>query len=332
MGITLLYGCAQIETTARDIAAARAFFYDVLGAGPIEQELAKQIDGIAPGTDYRCDHVGLGEAVFQLNQPDARMVFNGHPSIHHTYLDRFGSCVTNLNFFVDDHQHAKALLAGLGAAVHIEGPSSAAPALADYGPGNTRTGADTRPFLFMGTRHLIGLDLEIMEPNFLRFADQTVQYPAFVQPRPRVDDGNLLLKRLRIVVPDLENTHDQLTAIFTPGCRSKPYAFREGPLGRAFRVGLGGMEIEYCQPRTARGVLAEMLDRSGPGVVAIDFAARESDAALARADGAAAIGDEPDWLGIGDRPARHLLASRDPIGFDTVFEPWNAYEFSAGGT
>lgn len=326
MAITLLYGCCQVETTARDIAEARNFFYDTLGAGPIEQELARQIDAIAPGTTYRCDHIGLGEAVFQLNQPDPQMVFNGHPSIHQAYLDRVGPCVTNLNFFIDDYVHAKALLAELGVPIHIEGPSSAAPALADYGPRNTRPGADARPFLFMGTRRLIGLDLEIMEPNFLRFAEQTVQYPAFVRPRPQTDDGNLLLRRLRIVVPGLEDTYRHLAGIFTPGCRSEPYAFREGPSGRAFRISLGGMEIEYCQPRSSHGAMAELLDSYGPGVVSIDFAARDLDAALARAAGKAAIGEEPDWLGTRGE-ARHRLASRDPIGFDTVFEIRDAESF-----
>jgi hypothetical protein len=329
MAITLLYGCAQVETTARDIAVARAFFYDALGAGPIEQELAKQIDSIAPGTSYRCDHVGLGNAVFQLNQPDPQMVFNGHPSIHQAYLERVGPSVTNLNFFVDDRAHAKTLLADLGAPVHLEGPSSAAAALADYGPGNTRPGADTRPFLFMGTRNLIGLDLEIMEPNFLRFAEQSVQYPAFVRPRPQAGDGNLLLERLRIVVADLEHTRRNLARIFTPGCRSKPYAYREGKSGRAFRIGLGGIEIEYCQP-SASGPLGELLDRYGAGVIAIDFSARDHDAALARASGSAAVGEEPDWLGIGGKPDRYQVASRDPIGFDTVLEPRGTGNFCQG--
>lgn len=110
MAITLLYSCCQIETSARSLDAVRTFFCDALGAFPIEQELARQIDGIAPGTNYRCDHVGLGQAVFQINQPDPAMVFNGHPSIHQAYLDSVGPCVTNLNFFIDDHVHAHDLL------------------------------------------------------------------------------------------------------------------------------------------------------------------------------------------------------------------------------
>ncbi len=316
MAITLLYGCAQIETTTRSLDETRAFFFDALGAGPIEQELASQIDQIIPDPDYGCDHIGLGDAVFQVNQPAAGMLYNGQKSVHQSYLDRVGPSVTNLNFFVDDAFHAKELLLSMGATVHIEGPSSAARALADYGPGNTRPGADERPFLFMGTRALIGLDLEIMEPNFLRFTDQTVQYPAFVQPRPVAGDGNLLLERLRIVVSDLEMAEAKLARIFTPASASRPYGWREGPLGRSFRVWLGGIEVEYCQP-LGDGALSQALEQFGPGVVTIEFTAKDHAAALARASSKAAIGEEPDWLGLGEKP-RDLVTSREAIGFDAV--------------
>jgi hypothetical protein len=217
----------------------------------------------------------------------------------------------------------------MGAATHIEGPSSAARALADYGPGNTRPGADERPFLFMGTRDLIGLDLEIMEPNFLRFAEQTAQYPAFVQPRPPVGDGNLLLQRLRILVPDLDRTAANLAAIFTPGSCSRPYAYREGSLGRAFRVWLGGIEIEYCQPAGSGGALARHLEQFGPGVAAIEFAARDLDAALARGRGKAEVAEEADHLGLAGATRRTRIACREPIGFDVVLEPLQDRRFPA---
>ncbi len=332
MSITLLFGCCQIETTCLEMEESRHFFTQVLGGGPIEQELANQIDTIAPHTAYRCDHIGLGDAVFQLNQPDPAMIFNGHKSIHQAYLDSVGPSVTNLNFFVDDHAHARELLTGLGAPIHLDGPSSAAPALADYGPDNSRAGGDERPFMFVGTRGLIGLDLEIMEPNFHRFVAQSAQYPAYVQPRPQVGDGNILLQRLHIVVKSLEEVFANLTRIFTPASRSKPYSYREGPSGRSFRVGLGGIEIEYSEPRRSTGPLADALDRTGPGIATIAFAARDIAAILRRARGRVDIATEPDWLGtgIGDRPAA-LLASRAIIGFDTVLEPWSAEPFPDAG-
>ena len=82
MSITLLYGCCQIETSARDLAAVRRFMVEVLSANPIEQELAKQIAALIPGVGYDVDHLDCGEAVFQINQPSPEMVFNGHKSVH----------------------------------------------------------------------------------------------------------------------------------------------------------------------------------------------------------------------------------------------------------
>ena len=151
-----------------------------------------------------------------------------------------------------------------------------------------------------------------MEPNFLRFAQQTVQYPCFVQPRPATGDGNLELLRLRVVVPDLKNTYSRLTTIFAPASRSKPYGLRQGSQGRAFRIGLGGIEIEYCQPLSGdQGYLAEQLARVGPGVVAIQFVARISSASFCNClnrEWLAAM-QEVDFLGAESR----LRARRRPL-------------------
>ncbi|RYD83170.1 MAG: hypothetical protein EOP61_41510, partial [Sphingomonadales bacterium] len=121
MAITLLYGCCQVETTARDLGAVRRFMIDMLGAGPTEQVLAKQIAALFPPGQYDIDHLDCGEAVFQINQPSASMTYGGCSSIHWAYLDRIGPCVTNLNFFVDDYAHPRDLLASMGAETHIEG-------------------------------------------------------------------------------------------------------------------------------------------------------------------------------------------------------------------
>ncbi len=106
MAITLLFGCCQIETTARNLDEVRRFMRDAFSAGPIEQVLAAQIDDVMPDTDYACDHIGLGEAVFQVNQPDPKMLFNGHPSIHQAYLDRVGPSVTT-HFCVETNDMAR---------------------------------------------------------------------------------------------------------------------------------------------------------------------------------------------------------------------------------
>ena len=61
---------------------------------------------------------------------------------------------------------------------------------------------------------------------------------------------------------------------FSPASRSRPYAYRQGTLAKSFRVTLGGIEIEYCQPTGDAGYLADALSRFGPGVAAIEFSAR----------------------------------------------------------
>src|SRR5262245_3720051 len=147
MAISLLYGCCQIELSVPDLDAACGFMQGVLGAGKVEQELARQIAELLPAdVGYRIDHLDCGEGMFQINQPSPSMAYRGQKSVHQAYLDSIGPCVSNLNYYIDDHVHARELLTSMGAATRIEGPSSAARSLADYGPDNSRSGADTRPF------------------------------------------------------------------------------------------------------------------------------------------------------------------------------------------
>jgi hypothetical protein len=319
MSITLLYGCFQVETGVRDLDVARALMYDALGGRPIEQKLAHEIAALVPGGDYRVDHIDLGRATFQVNQPSSTVGYAGRKSVHQDYLERVGPSVTNLNYYVDDIAHARALLTEMGAQTRAEGPSTAAASLADYGPNNTRAGGDTRPFLFMGARHLIGFDLEIMEPNFLRFNEQTAQWPCFLRPDSYAEP-ELVLQRLRVVVDDLEATYANLVALFTPGSRSNPYDVREGSRGRAFRVTLGGIEVEYCQPSSPSTPLAQHLDEHGAGVTVIQFAAADAGAVV---DGVRKVtglpmSEEVDLLGDPTWIPGWQVASRDVVGFDVV--------------
>jgi Glyoxalase/Bleomycin resistance protein/Dioxygenase superfamily len=314
MAVTLLYGCFQVELCVRDMDAATGFLTGVLGAETIEQDLAREIAELMPGSGYRVEHLACGQATFQVNQPPPPSYASGK-LVHQGYLDRLGPCVTNLNFYVDDIVHARALLEELGAPAATEGPSTVARRLGDYGPDNTRPGGDDRPFLFMATRHLIGLDLEIMEPNFLRFGEQHVQRPCFVDPQA----NGVRLERLRIVVADASATYDNLLRIFTPGSRSKPYGIRDGALGRSFRIGLAGIELEYCEPRARPGPLADHFDELGPGVVSIEFTTDDpgSVAGRARRSGAQVV-HEPDLLGGGTGHRWSQVASREVVGFDVV--------------
>jgi hypothetical protein len=320
MSITLLFGCFQVEACVRDLDAAREFIQNVLGGGPIEQQLAKEIGDLFPDGGYRVDHLDCGQATFQLNEPSQSLTYRGNKSVHQQYLDRYGPCVTNLNFYVDDIEHARAVLSGMGAPTLIEGASSVARSLADYGPDNTRPGADARPFLFMGARPLIGLDLEIMEPNFLRFADQRAQYPCYSNPRPSSGDDNLRLERLQIVVHDLAAIHDHLVRLFTPGSRSRPFGVRAGTQARAFRIALGGIELEYVEPATISTPLGQQLGQHGPGVVTLAFAARDLDLALGRATNADStrVTEVVDPVDDGHSASHWQIAGRDVIGFDVV--------------
>jgi hypothetical protein len=321
MSISLLHGCFQVELSVRDLDAAREFMEGVLNAGKIEQQLASEIGELFPEGGYRVDHLDCGQATFQLNEPSPALAHRGHKSIHQGFLDRVGPCVSNLNFYVDDIGHARHLLSELGAQTLGEGPSTVVRSLADYGPDNTRPGGDSRPFLFMGSRLLIGLDLEIMEPNFLRFEEQTAQFPCFVRPAPRTDGPDLRLQRLRVAVADLAATYDNLVRLFTPGSRSQPYSTRQGSLGCAFRISVGGIELEYCQPSRTTGPLATYLERYGPGVVTIEFWAPDLDDILERArDAESGLAEETDLLGEEDLPRRWQIASRELVGFDVVLD------------
>jgi hypothetical protein len=327
MSITLLYGCGQIETTVGDLGKARAFMVGVLGGGEIEQQMAAEITALFPPGDYAVEHFDCGQGLFQVNAPSPAATFDGRPPVHQAYLDRIGPCVTNLNYYVDDAVHARDLLTGMGAPTYIEGPSNIIPSLADYGPDNTREPDPSRRFYFLGSRDLIGFDLELMEPNFKRFADQTAQNPCFVQPRPAVGDGNLRLLRAQVLVSDLAATWANLVKLVAPASRSEPYDVRVGKLERSFRIGLGGLELEYRQP-LAPGPLVDKLERYGPGVAAIAFAARDLDSVLtrARATGVQITpvdGEASDGAG-GAAAGAYELESRDRVGFDTHLEPLRA--------
>ena len=233
-----------------------------------------------------------------------------------------GPCVTNLNYYVDDIANARRVLSDLGAQVHMEGPSSIVSTLSEFGPDNTRPGSETRKFLYMGARHLIGFDLEIMEPNFLHFAQQTRQYPCFCRPHCDVTADGLRLERLRVAVDDLAETLENLNRILTPSSRSKPYAARRGRDADSFRIGVGGIELEYCAPLSKSAPLGRHLDRYGSGVVTAEFTALASSAVLHRArSGSSPFATEAiNFVGEEGLPERWQLAGREIVGFDIVIE------------
>ena len=290
----------------------------MLGGAPVEQDFARDLATLLPD-GYGIDHVDCGGATFQLNATPH--IGGSELGVHAGYLDRVGPCVTNLNFYVDDVFHAREVF-GVGAETLIEGPSSIVKSLADYGPTNTRPDGDKRPFLFMGTRPLLGFDFEFMEPNFVHFVDQSVQLPCFVGQRPGDGVEGLRLRRLTLAVPDLADTYENVVDIFTPASRSNPYGIRQGSDAAAFRITLGGIELEYCQPLRADGPLAEHLERYDRGVVWAEFGAPSLGSVLERlpADAPWRVIDVPDLIGERHPHRRCQIASREVVGFDVVVE------------
>jgi hypothetical protein len=316
MSISLLHGCFQIELTVRELGAWRSFMEQVLGAAPIDQRLAEELRGVVP-PGFDIDEIDCGQATFQPNQPAP---MDGYRAAHQRYLEEVGPCVTNLNYYVDDVFHAKRLLTGLGAVMDSEGPSTLIQAMTDYGPDNTRPGADERPYLFIGTRHLFGFDLEILEPNFEHFAEQDVQLPCFYGERPGDGVDGLRLQRLTVVVPDLEATHANIVEVFTPGSRSEPRDVQQGSHGRSFRISLGGIELEYCEPSAAGGPLADQLQRFGSGVIEAVFGLPSVDSVLERLASypSVEVTQRSDVLGTPGPSTQWVLACRESAGFDIV--------------
>ena len=112
MTIRLATQCAQIETVVRNVPRACQWFSQTLGAMPIEQDLVKRITG----TVLDIDHRDCGDAMFQF----CSVISDDMP--HRWFIDTLGPCVTNLNFFMDDADHAHALLAAAGATTKLQHP------------------------------------------------------------------------------------------------------------------------------------------------------------------------------------------------------------------
>jgi catechol 2,3-dioxygenase-like lactoylglutathione lyase family enzyme len=330
MSISLLYGCCHVELSVRDLDEACGFLEATLGATPVEQALADDLRALVPD-GYGIEHLECGQATFQLNQPPGDAATGGRRSVHQRYLDEVGPCVTDLNFYVDDIGQARDVLTRLGAETLMEGRSTMARSLADYGSANTRPGGDARPFLYLGARTLIGFDLELMEPNFERFADQTAQVPCFVGPRPAGAVAGLCLRRLDVAVADLDAAYRNIVEIVTPGSRSNPYAVDAGARAKTFRITLGGIELQYWEPAAASGPIARHLADFGPGVVDIVFGAPDVRSVLERLPDRGAVAIAPAESLLGDEPPadRWQLASRSLVGFDIVVERLDDHPFAA---
>lgn len=116
------------------------------------------------------------------------------------------------------------------------------------------------------------------------------------------------------------NGGDSLELLFSPACRSKPYAYQEGSLAKSFRITLGGIEIEYCQVLVDHGYLSGVLSRTGIGVAAIEFTADNIADVVGRATSEPAVCFEEgfDPLRIGTSGKSYRVGCRSTTGFDVV--------------
>jgi hypothetical protein len=278
--IRLATTCAQIEMAVRDVPAACRAFEELLGAVPIEQEVVKRITGVVLDIDHRW----CGDAMFQFCSP----LVDDVPARHE--LDRIGPCVTNLNFFVEDVEETVRLLTGAGATIRLRWRTSRGSWTRFLGEGNVRdTFADG---YFLGTRHLFGFDFETTEPMWHDLARQHYFCPSFTEPSPLVTTGVDRLARLRVLVEDLDHYLGNLTTLIDARDRTGVTGHRTDANGRAARISLRGLELEYLEPAPDTSE-HERLARRGAGIDTVVFAVADLDGR-----------------------ATHHMATTDVLGFD----------------
>ncbi|MGA4545124.1 hypothetical protein ACPA54_34560 [Uniformispora flossi] len=262
MSIELTTNCLQIESAVRDVPAACAEFERLLGAGPIEQELVRRITGVVLDIDHR----GCGDAMFQFCSPLREGIFTAEE------LRRAGPCVSNLTFFVADAPDTRRILEDAGATTRMAWQTVGGSWTKYLGEGNAKPDGELAEGFYMGARHLFGFDFEFSEAPWIDAAKQQYMYPAFTYPRPRIDAKVGRLRRLRVLVDDLDHYLGNLVRLIAAGDRTDPYGHRADAASRSARIALRGLELEYVQP-LADGPLAERLNETGAGITTAVFAA-----------------------------------------------------------
>ncbi|MDI2130106.1 hypothetical protein [Yinghuangia seranimata] len=280
--IKLETNCLQIESAVRDVPAACAAFEDLLGAGPIEQELVSRISGVVLDIDHR----GCGDAMFQFCSPLIEDVFTAEE------LRRVGPCVSNLTFFVADAAGTRDLLEAAGATTRAAWQTQGGSWREFLGEGNAKPDEELAQGFYMGTRHLFGFDFEFSEAPWYDAAKQRYMYPAFTYPRPVVEDKVERLVRLRVLVDDVDHYIGNLVRLVDERDRTDAYGHRDDGATRSARIALRGLELQYEQP-LVDGPLRDRLLERGAGITTAVFA----------------VADPDRW-------PRTSFATRDTLGFD----------------
>jgi hypothetical protein len=296
--IGLATQCAQIEMVVRDVPRACAWFEQVLGAVPIEQRVVQRITGVVLDIDHR----DCGDAMFQF----CSVITDDMP--HRRFIDTYGPCVTNLNFFMDDADRAAEELSAAGADTKLDLPIGAGLA-ALLGPELARPEEEMRRLYFMGTWPLFGFDLEFTNRPWRDDVEQDVFFPSFTYPRPTTNERVNRLTALRVVVDDVDRTIDNIVTLIDPGSRSEPYGESTSTGERSVSIRLRDLELRCTQVLEDSCCYAERA-RLGGGIVAAVFSV----------DGVESIVADATNVEVDRRDQRLRLASREIVGFDVELE------------
>jgi hypothetical protein len=298
MTIRLATQCAQIETVVHDVASACDWYSRTLGAQPIEQELVKRITGYV----LHIDHRDCGDAMFQF----CSIITEDMP--HVWFMDRLGPCVTNLNFFMDDADHAYEVLATAGATTKLKHPIAAG-LTAVLGPDVARPPEEIRTLYFMGSRPLFGFDLEFTTRPWRHGVPQDVFYPSFTYPRPTTNEKVERLAALRVVLDDIDQALDNVMTLIDAGSRGEPFGESKTAAEREVRIRLHDLELRYTQPLSPASPYYERLQVGG-GIEAAVFRAADPEALV----------DAVTHAEVDRRDNRLRIAARHILGFDVELE------------
>jgi catechol 2,3-dioxygenase-like lactoylglutathione lyase family enzyme len=245
---------SQVEYAVDDLDRVQQFFTGIFGEFPVEEQFA----GALSNELLEIRHVGFGQTVQQLCRP----TMPGLP--HYDALQAHGSCVHNLCFMVDNIDHMAANCREAGFASLIDFPLDELwPSLieADNLAGNHHA------YIF-DTRDVLGFQLELAEVPWEQEPEPALMLPAFCEHWQGQGKASAnLMTGLNVAVADVAAAIESLQLLFGAELEvlEAPAAVAGMEMIRA-RVELGAVSINYLQPTSNAGELAEFLASRGNAV------------------------------------------------------------------
>lgn len=296
----------HIEMAVPDVHQAYAFLHDAFGAERIEQDIVARISY----PDFiEIEHVGLGEVVLQFCRPSPREKWPAGfgTSVlsadipHAAYLAAFGPCLSNLNFCVRDIEDARQRLAAAGIVPAMTIPMST--------PGTARP-----PGYYFVAMDKLGFDLEFTQGPMVPRGGRAALYPAFTHPRPPAPERVRRLRRLCVIVDELDETLALLEQLFG--------ATASGVIGdwgaRIADVRLGNLPVRYRQPTTADRRLWAARAQRRKGVSCLVFGVERLEATIAAIVTSSRTLAQGVWVPV--TPRAYVLPARPVLGFDVELE------------